>query len=281
MRLDKLGRHFGIELYAKVETFHPTGSHKDRESEAVVDDASRKGYKGVGCASTGNAGISLAAFAFSLRLKCHVYVSDEISSERLTLLRMFHPVVHRVRGTYEEAYRISNFEIAKLGLYNANPGRCEAKIVGNSLIGVEIGRAIEPSVVICPTNNGTHLAGVWKGLNDLGQSCRMVAAVTKRSAIADSISGFHRLDALQFSKAMNASKGTAVEVTDNEIRKAAVWLAGQQIFCEPAGAAGLAALNHLRVESGSIVCSTVTGSGMKFPRLMNKIYRTLPEALPR
>jgi len=46
-------------IYGKLELFNPTGSHKDRESWEVLRDMKNKGFDAVGCASTGNAAISL------------------------------------------------------------------------------------------------------------------------------------------------------------------------------------------------------------------------------
>ena len=47
-------------IYAKLELYNPTGSHKDRESLEIIAFCIKKGIKEVGCASTGNFGISLA-----------------------------------------------------------------------------------------------------------------------------------------------------------------------------------------------------------------------------
>jgi len=91
------------------------------------------------------------------------------------------PPVHVVDGGYEDAVKQSKEGIQHLGLYNANPGACNAKILGNSHIGVEIAEKIDPTYAICPTNNGTHLIGVHRGLKNTGPNPIMVGVVCKET----------------------------------------------------------------------------------------------------
>ena len=55
------------KLYAKLETYNPTGSVKDRMISFVVDEAVRRGEIGPGTtlcdATSGNTGIALSAVA--------------------------------------------------------------------------------------------------------------------------------------------------------------------------------------------------------------------------
>jgi threonine synthase len=258
-------------VFGKLETVNPTGSHKDRESVEILKDALAKGFDEIGCASTGNAAISLSAFCRMALLKCHIYVSQNIWPEKLALIEAFRPVVHRVPGGYERAVEQSRSELEERGAYVANPGMCPAKIVGNSNIGAEIANALELGYVICPTNNGTHLAGVWKGLKASGKRPRMVAAVAGSTTIADSIEGFHRLEKLALDGAIRESNGLVANVTDEEIRNAWLLLLRDGVIAEPAAAAGVAAASHLEAERGTRICCTITGSGLKFPRVIARI----------
>ena len=65
----KISRHFGKNIWLKLEIYNSTGCHKDRECELMVSDAKKKGYSTVGCASTGNLAISLAFYAKKNGLK--------------------------------------------------------------------------------------------------------------------------------------------------------------------------------------------------------------------
>lgn len=271
IKLEKLSKLHHVEIYGKIEAVNPTGSHKDRESREIVAEALKKGYTGVGCASTGNAAISVSAYAYMSGLECDIYVSKSISREKTTLIKMFKPKMHVVDGDYTKAIEVSNREIGEKGLYNANPGRCEAKLRGNAEIGREIAGKLSPTHVICPTNNGTHITGVWMGLKEAGEKPFMVAATAEHSLIADSIYGFHKVEGKAFLEAMKASEGKVVDVSDSEIVEALRLLYREGVVAEPAAAASVAAIQHLSFDSDDVLCCTITGSGMKFPKLIQKI----------
>lgn len=271
VKLEGLSGFFHLNVYGKIEAMNPTGSHKDRESIMIVSDAIRKGFSDVGCASTGNAAISVSAYSYAVGLGSDIYVSRNISSEKLALIEMFKPRVHVVDGEYSEAVNLSNRDFEEMGVYNANPGHCVVKLLGNACIGREIAKQISPDFVICPTNNGTHFAGVWMGLKEAGQRPRMVAATAKNMEIADSIQGFHQIEGNAFNKALEESNGIVVDVSDDEIVQALRMLYKEGIVAEPAAATSVAAIHHLNCERNDILCCTITGSSLKFPKLIEKL----------
>lgn len=273
VRLANVSKACGFEVFGKLETTNPTGSHKDRESVEILRDAHAKGFQVVGCASTGNAAISLSAFCRMARVECHIYVSENVSPEKLALIEAFGPHMHQVPGGYDQAVERSQIELSEKNAYIANPGVCRAKIVGNSYIGREIAEALQAQYVICPTNNGTHLAGVWKGLKDSGMKPIMVAAVSEKTSLADSIGGFHKLDAAELNQAIKESNGLIVNLRDHEIKDALLLLLSDGVIGEPSAAAGVAAARHLKAEPQTRICCTITGTGLKFPRVLAQIIR--------
>jgi threonine synthase len=266
--------HYGCRIYGKIETRNPTGSHKDRENLEVIRDALSHGYDAVGCASTGNAAISLAALSSMVGLTCHIYVSSGISREKLNLIRSFHPILHRVDGNYEQAVHNSNVEMKQENIYVANPGQCRAKIEGDKKIGLEIANDISPDVLVCPANNGTHLIGVWEGIKEKNLKPITIAATAKRTAIADSIGGFHRFEADRWKDFLRNSATQVINVNDEHIQNAMNLLLRDGVIAEPAGATSLAALDHLDIQKNSTICCTITGSGLKFPRLLERLLKT-------
>ncbi len=271
IRLEKPSELFRLNVYGKIEAVNPTGSHKDRESMEAISEAVKEGFSGIGCASTGNAAISISAYSYMAGLGCDIYVSKNISPEKMALIEMFKPRIHVVDGGYHEAVEVSNQEIEEKAIYNANPGRCRAKLRGNAEIGREIARRISPTHVICPTNNGTHFTGVWMGLKEGGERPIMVASTAENTKIADSIQGFHQIEGKAFQDALNESKGIIVDVSDDEIIQALRMLYREGIVAEPAAAASLAAIQHLNCDRNDVLCCTITGSGMKFPRLIGRL----------
>lgn len=81
------------KLYAKLETFNPTGSIKDRMVSYITFDAIRNGElseKSILCeATSGNSGISLSAVAASLGLRCIIFMPSNMSEERKQMMRAF------------------------------------------------------------------------------------------------------------------------------------------------------------------------------------------------
>lgn len=81
------------KVYAKLETYSPTGSVKDRLVTYLVSKAIKRGEINdatVMCeATSGNTGISLSAIAANLGLKCKIFMPSDMSEERRTMMRTF------------------------------------------------------------------------------------------------------------------------------------------------------------------------------------------------
>ena len=81
------------QLYAKLETYSPTGSVKDRMIAYLVNRAIVNGQIGPETffteATSGNSGISLAAIAASLKLKCVIFMPSNMSEERKQMMRIY------------------------------------------------------------------------------------------------------------------------------------------------------------------------------------------------
>ncbi|WP_455364644.1 PLP-dependent lyase/thiolase [[Eubacterium] cellulosolvens] len=273
VRLEEESKKFNCKVYAKLEIVNPTGVHKDRESAVVVNDMRKKGYISLACASSGNAAISISAFAYMNRLQAHIFLGSETPPEKLSLVKMFHPIIHMGKGDYRRAVEMLKKFVAGKKIYNANAGFCEAKLIGNSYIGNEIAQDLEPDYVICPTNNGTHFVGVGMGIRRRWKRTRMIAAISQDTVIAHSIKGFYHLEEPKISRMVEETHGEIISLEDNEMRNATISLARQGIIAEPASAASIAVLPHLKLSRGDTVCCTITGSGLKYPSLIAKVLK--------
>ncbi|MGY4516762.1 cysteine synthase A [Lysobacter sp. HA18] len=82
-----------VALYAKVESFNPGGSVKDRLALAIVLDAEQRGLIKPGDtiveATSGNTGIALAMVAAARGYKFVAVMSDSFSIERRKLMRVY------------------------------------------------------------------------------------------------------------------------------------------------------------------------------------------------
>ena len=75
------------------------------------------------------------------------------------------------------------------------------------------------------------------------------------------------------SKTLEESKGEVIEVSDNEILKAAQLMMRNGLVVEGAAAAGIASLKHLQMSRKAKVCCVITGSGLKFPESLKQILK--------
>jgi cysteine synthase A len=123
------------KLYAKLETFNPTGSVKDRMISYVVDKAIRTGQFSPGSivceATSGNSGISLAAVAASMGSKCVIFMPSNMSEERKQMMRIYGAeVVEAPPSDFEAAIRMRDeFLVANPGSWSpmqfSNPDNVE------------------------------------------------------------------------------------------------------------------------------------------------------------
>ena len=268
--LTNCSERFKCRVFGKLETYNPTGSHKDRESEAIVKYAIQENARGLAIASTGNAAISLAAYSYIYGLECHVFVPKTIAAERMAQIQSYNPIIS-ISETYDTAIAECEAAAESYRLLNCNPGARAEKVQGDSSIGIEIAKKQKWSYVICPTNNGTLLGGVWMGLRRQHVKTRMVASVAKQTRIAEAIAGFHRFERQAMENAMKESDGLIVEVRDEEISEAARTLICDGLIVEGAAAAAVAALEHLELSRKSTVCCIITGTGLKFPESVRNL----------
>ena len=95
LRLVRLEQQLGLDavLLAKLESFNPAGSVKDRVARAMLDDAEAKGLIGPGGTiiepTSGNTGIGLASVAAARGYRVIIVMPDTMSVERRQLMMAY------------------------------------------------------------------------------------------------------------------------------------------------------------------------------------------------
>lgn len=93
MRCGSFSKKLPCEIYAKLESFNPAGSVKDRVAVNMLKKARKKGLISSGATiiepTSGNTGIGLAAAAVSLGYKAILVMPDTMSVERQKLLKAY------------------------------------------------------------------------------------------------------------------------------------------------------------------------------------------------
>lgn len=95
VRLNNIEKAFDLKakIIAKVESFNPAGSVKDRVAKAMLDDAEKKGLINKDTViiepTSGNTGIGLSAVGASRGLKVMIVMPDSMSVERQKLMKAY------------------------------------------------------------------------------------------------------------------------------------------------------------------------------------------------
>ena len=117
VRLRKVAANLPCPVLAKVETFNPGGSVKDRIGMAMVEAAEREGRLKPGgtiveCTS-GNTGLGLAMVAAVKGYRAAFCMPDKVSSEKVNLLKAFGAEVFLSPTAVEPEHPDSYYSVAK------------------------------------------------------------------------------------------------------------------------------------------------------------------------
>src|SRR6184192_2330866 len=297
-----LGFHGG-RLRIKDEGKNPTGSFKARGMAAAISKAKELGITEVALPSAGNAGSAAAAYAAAAGMKAHVAVPRDVPPVNLVEMRMSGADVILVDGLIDEAGRVLHERAAERGWFELNTLKEPYRQEGKKTLGIELaeqggwGDDCLPDVIIFPTGGGTGIVGMWKAFAELGElgwigRKRPKMVVVQSTGCAPLVRAFEQgadhaepwKDAATIAagirvpsaigdylvlKAIRESGGTAIAVSDDEIRKGQIAMARETgVYTSPEGAATWAALGSLR-QSGFLtgeeeVILFATGAGVKY-----------------
>ena len=282
-----------FRLFVKYEGLNPTASFKDRGMTLAVTKAAERGASIVVCASTGNTSASAAAYAAVAGMTCLVLIPEG----KIAYGKMAQALIHgaqtlEVRGNFDDALEI----VRRLGerdeievVNSINPFRIQGQKTAAFEVCDSLGDA--PDMHFLPVGNAGNITAYWLGYNEYlkaGRSRglpRMMgwqaegaapivrgAPVENPETIATAIRIGNPASWEHAVKAATESSGAIDMVSDDEILDAQRLLARSAgIFVEPASAAGFAGLLKCHtagnIPKGSTVVVTVTGHGLKDPRV--------------
>ena len=120
MRLGNIieSEELSADILAKLESFNPTGSAKDRPALKMILDAEEKGILKKGAViiepTSGNTGIGLAAMGGAMGYKVIIIMPDTVSEERVKLTKAYGadviltPGALGMKGCIDEANRLAS-----------------------------------------------------------------------------------------------------------------------------------------------------------------------------
>jgi threonine synthase len=300
-------------LLLKHEGLNPTGSFKDRGMTVGVTHARRIGVTAVACASTGNTGASLAAYAALAGLPALTIVpKGKVARGKLTQLLAYGARTLVVRGDFDTCLELAWEASKELGVYllnSVNPFRLE----GQKTIVLELLQQLlwePPDWILVPAGNLGNTAAFGKALREahtLGLIDRVprIAAVQAAGAAPFALSfaeGFarrHRVEAhtvataisignpASYERAVTAireTNGVVTAVSDDEILEAKAVVDASGAGCEPASAASVAGARQL-IRKGIIrpsdrLVAVLTGHILKDPDAVTRYHEEVTPPLP-
>lgn len=292
-------------LYWKNETTNPTWSHKDRYNSVSVTQAPALGFAMVTTSSTGNHGVSAAAYSSVAGLECMVFYPPETSWAQLYLTGVYGGTAV---VTSWEARKDRLRELVESGRWypstswggrrTSNPFGLEGyKTIAFELVR-DLGRV--PEVLIFPVAAGNLLYGTWKGfreLRELGWIAALPRIIACQSSGANALglpleqnldyvpvldaaysvatSTRERTADIHALRAIRESGGAVVAVDDDAVMAAMGRLGREGICVEPSSAVPAAVVERLaaegRLDPAETAVAVLTSSGVKWPELLPEV----------
>jgi cysteine synthase len=185
VELKRLSPKPGVRIYAKLESYNPTGSVKDRVARSLIEDAEAKGAIQPGHTilepTSGNTGISLAMICQRKGYPLKVVMPDNVTTERTALLRMYgaeivySPGAQGSNGAVAKALEMASADSSYYMPYQyGNQANPEAHYNGTA---VEILDELdEVSAFVAGLGTGGTLMGTGRRLKEENDETLIVAA---------------------------------------------------------------------------------------------------------
>ncbi|MGI8571040.1 MAG: cysteine synthase A [Solirubrobacteraceae bacterium] len=207
VQLTRLGIEGGAQLFAKLESFNPGGSVKDRIGVAMIEAAEREGRIEPGVstiveATSGNTGIALAFVCAAKGYRLILTMPQGMSREREGLLRLYGARVE-VTGSLggmneavDAARAFADNENTFLPDQFSNPANPD---IHRRTTGPEIWEAMDGRVDVFVTGVGTGgtITGAGEVLKSRNPACRIVAVEPSSSPVlSGGLPGPHKIQGI-------------------------------------------------------------------------------------
>jgi len=182
----------GDKLYAKFETYNPSGSIKDRIGYYILQKAEERGDLKPGDtiveATSGNTGIAVSMFGAHKGYKVIIVMPCNMSEERKQMMRMFGAeVIEVAEGDFDRAIAMRDHICKEDGFFNFNQFHnpdnisCHYETTGIEILVQTYGLKI--SAFIDGTGTGGTLMGVTERLKEKHPRVQTVAVEPAESPV--------------------------------------------------------------------------------------------------
>ena len=188
VRLHKITENLQGSYFAKLESFNPGHSAKDRIAIHIIESAERKGMIKPGDTivetTSGNTGFSLAMISMVKGYRCILAVSSKSSQDKIDMLKTMGAEVHVCPANVAADDPRSYYEVAKR-IHKETPGSVYINQYFNELnsdahyhaTGPEIWKQTEGEVthVVVASGTGGTISGIGKYLKEQNPAVKVLA----------------------------------------------------------------------------------------------------------
>ncbi len=306
-------------VWIKDEGLNPTGSFKARGISVAISVAKALGVQKVAMPSAGNAGSALAAYAAAAQIEAHIFMPQDVPLANRVECEIYGAHLTLVNGLISDCARMVSERKDKEGWFDLSTLKEPYRVEGKKTMAYELFEQLEgklPDAIIFPSGGGVGVIAMWKAFDEMQElgwisknAKRPCMIVVQAAGCAPIVKAWDEGKAsvemwndastaavgLRVPKPygdylvldiLKRSRGTAIAVTDDEIRDSVRhWGRHEGIFAAPEGAASLAAYRKLlkpsRGKSAFLsnkdrVVLFNTGTGLKYLDVLQE--RKLPPA---
>ena len=301
VRTARLGKSLGAKrLWVKDEGLNPTGSFKARGLSCAVSMCVELGITKVAIPSAGNAAGAMAAYAAAAGIEAHIFMPKDVPQANFIECKAAGAHVTLVDGLIGDCGKIIAQRKDAEGWFDVSTLKEPYRVEGKKTMGYELAEQLDwslPGAIFYPAGGGVGMIGMWKAFGEMealgwigperpkmiavqAEGCQPIVRAFERGETesrffdgAETVASGLRVpkplgDVLTL-RAVRASGGTAIAVSDREMLDAGIELASQEgMFPAPEGGACVAAVKKLlgngflKPEDEIVVYNT--GSGVKY-----------------
>jgi threonine synthase len=294
-----------VTVLFKLEWFSPTGSFKDRGASVMLSILREQGVTQVLEDSSGNGGAAVAAYAAAGGMRAKILTPAATQPAKTIQMRTYGALVELVAGSRQETADEAERQAAQI--FYASHNWQPFFLQGTKTLAYELWEDLgfrAPDNVIVPTGAGSNVLGCDIGFGELlhrGAIARLprlfavqpancapihAAFVTGATAkvpfvpkptIAEGTAIANPVRLTAVIEAIKRSRGTTVDVSEEEIAAAVIALANTGLYAEPTSAAAAAALSKLiaagTIRAGETTVVVLTGSGLKATQRIGELIQ--------
>jgi threonine synthase len=266
-------------VWIKDEGLNPTGSFKARGISVAISVAKALGIKKVAMPSAGNAGSALAAYAAAAKIEAHIFMPQDVPLANRIECEIYGAHLTLVNGLISDCARIVSERKDKEGWFDLSTLKEPYRVEGKKTMAYELFEQLGgnlPDAIVFPSGGGVGVIAIWKAFDEM-RELGWISKKTKfpRMIVVQAAGCAPIVRAWNEGKAslemwnnastaaaglrvpkpygdylvldiLKRSRGTAIAVTDEEIRDSVRhWASHEGIFAAPEGAASLAAYRKL------------------------------------